>query len=163
MRGVDIGHAKVADEALSLQILKVEERFQPARIGVVPGVVLQKIDRLDPEARQGALHRRADVGLRDLSRLRYPLREELRAWLQRSRPEEPGDHFGRAVVIGHVEGGESCLDVGAHCRRGTFEVQPPPVPLHVGQLPEAGEDARDGQIGRQVATFHYRRHLISRA
>ena len=46
---VNVGQAKVTDEASGLQILKVEQCFQPALIGVVPGVVLQQIDRLHTE------------------------------------------------------------------------------------------------------------------
>ena len=41
----------------------IEERFEPARIGVVPGVVLQEVDRLDTEARERADDRPTEVGL----------------------------------------------------------------------------------------------------
>ena len=51
VRGVEVGQAEVTDQALGLQLLQVEQRFEPARIGVVPGVVLQEVDRLDAEAR----------------------------------------------------------------------------------------------------------------
>ena len=146
----NVGQAKVTDEAAGLQLLKVEQRFEPARIGIVPGVVLQEVDRLDAEARERALHGRADLGLRDPSRLRDPFREELHALLRRSRPEEARDHLGRPVVIGHVESREPGVDVGPHRRRRAIEIERPPVALHVGELPEPGEDARDGQIGRQV-------------
>jgi hypothetical protein len=46
-------------------------------------------------------------------------------------------------VIGHIERGESRVNVRAHGRRRAIEVEAPPVALHVGQLPKAGEDARD--------------------
>ncbi|MDZ7631071.1 MAG: hypothetical protein U5K74_06925 [Gemmatimonadaceae bacterium] len=64
-----------------------------------------------------------------------------------------GDHLGRSVVIRHVEGREAGVDVWLHRGRRCIEVQRAAVALHVGNLPEAGDDARDAQVGRKVDPF----------
>jgi hypothetical protein len=40
-------------------------------------------------------------------------------------------------VVGHVEGGETRVDVGAHAPRGGVEVHAAVIALHVGDLPQA--------------------------
>ena len=57
--------------------------------------------------------------------------------------EQTGDLFGGAVVVGHIEGGESCFGVSLHGAGGVVEVEGPVAPLHIGDLPEAGQDAGD--------------------
>ena len=50
MRRVDVGQAQMADQALALQVLQDETALEPARIGIVPRMKLQQIDRIGSEA-----------------------------------------------------------------------------------------------------------------
>ena len=48
---------------------------------------------------------------------------------------------------GHVEGGEAGVGVGGHGVGGALRVEGGAVLLEVGDLPHAGEGARDGEAG----------------
>ncbi len=56
MDGIDVGQAEVTNQPLAFEILEMEQRLQPARVGVVPGVKLQEVQGLRAQARQRAFH-----------------------------------------------------------------------------------------------------------
>ena len=92
------------DQSLALQLLQVEQRVEPARIGVGPGVELQQVDPARRGAARATLDRRPHVLARERPGLRHPLREQLHG----GAPPGPSrqmarDDLGRSVVIGHVE------------------------------------------------------------
>jgi hypothetical protein len=61
-------------------------------------------------------------------------------------------------VVGHVEGGEAGVGVGGEVG-AALRVEGGAVALEVGDLPQAGEGARDGQaggeLGQQVGEGHF--------
>ena len=65
-----------------------------------------------------------------------------------------GDDLGRAVMVGHVEGGEPGLHVPPHLPGGLVGVDAAPVPLHVGDLPQTRQHTGDLQAGRQLDPLH---------
>jgi hypothetical protein len=70
-----------------------------------------------------------------------------------ARQQLAGDDFGRAVVVGHVEGVEAGRRVVGHRRRALHGVEQRAATLHVGHLPQAGDDARDLQARREQRAF----------
>ena len=46
-------------------------------------------------------------------------------------------------MVSHVEAVEAALRIADHLRRGRVEVERAPVALHVGDLPQAGNDTAD--------------------
>ncbi len=137
VRGVEVGDSEMPDEAFALQVLKMEEGVEPGGVGVHPGMELQEIDAVGAEPFQRSLDRLPHVFARNRPRLRRPLREPLGAI-----SEDPGDDFGRAIVVGHVESGEAGVDIGTHGQGRLVHVElARRSPLEVGDLPEAVDDA----------------------
>ena len=56
-------------------------------------------------------------------------------------------------MIGHVEAVEPGLGIGDHCRSGRVGIERLAAPLHVGDLPQAGDHAADLEAGRQGAAI----------
>ena len=73
--------------------------------------------------------------------------------------EEAGNDFGRSIVVGHIKGGETGLDVGFHRPSGCCRIQLAAFALHVGNLPEAGQDPRNAQIRGYVPSFNNALHV----
>jgi hypothetical protein len=130
----------MADEAFPLQVLEVKEGVEPRGVVVHPRVELQEVDPLGAEPFQRSLHRLANVVAGDRPGLRCPLGEALGPVA-----EDPRDDLGRAVVVGHVEGGEAGVDIGAHGQGRLVHVELPAVAFEVRDLPQAVDDARDAQ------------------
>ena len=119
----------------------MEEVVQVTGVGVVPGVVLQQVELVRLQTIERALHCCFDSFLRNAARFRYPLGENLDIiFFCMLAGEDAGDVFGRAVVVGHVEGGETCSCIGLHILGGLVEVERLVVALHVGNLPQACDD-----------------------
>ena len=153
MRGIHIREPQMADAPLVLQVLQVEQRVEPRRVGVVPGVELQQVDRLRAQTRERPFNRGTYVGGSHRPRCRHPLREELHAIGIAGGPALPRNELGRAVVVGHVERREPGLHVRRHGSGRGVEVEHASVTLHVGDLPQAGDHARDRQAGRKSHTL----------
>ena len=144
-----------AIRSLGPQRLQMQQAVDPARIGIAPRMELQQIDPAGPKPLQRSLDRRTHVAERQRPRLRHPLREQLhRLRRARSFAQMARHDLGRPVVIGHVERGEAGVDVGAKRARGRLGVERAAVALHVGDLPQAGEHAGDGEIGGQRDPVH---------
>ena len=139
--GIDVGEAEVTDQPLVAQFLQEEQRVEPARIGVGPGVELQQIEPFGAEPCERTGDGGADVLARDRPRLGHPLGQQLDAAATGASAIEAGHVLGRAVVVGHVERRQPGLDIRPHRRRGGGEIDGPAVALHVGDLPQTGEDA----------------------
>ena len=99
------------------------------------------------------LQRARDAVAHDLRRHRprlgAPLGEGAHALARRRREQRAGDDFGRAVVVGHVEAVEAGRGVVGQCGGALLRVERAAVTLHVGHLPQAGDQARDLQARRQ--------------
>ena len=63
--------------------------------------------------------------------------------------EPAGDQFRAAVVVGHVERVEARAGVFEHGRRSRLRVEELAAALHVGDLPEAADNARDVESRRK--------------
>ena len=61
--------------------------------------------------------------------------------------EPAGNVFCTAIVVGHVEGVEACLGIDRQLSRQSVEIEFPPILLHVGDLPEAGDQTADLEAG----------------
>ena len=110
---------------------------------------------------QRALDGRAHVGLRHAARLRHPLGQQLHAPPCARDRRRPATSFGRPIVIGHVERRQARGDVRRHGRGGALEIERAAVALHVGDLPQPGQHARDRQIRSELrfsAFDSHRRH-----
>ena len=64
-----------------------------------------------------------------------------------------GDVLRAAVVVGHVEAVEAGRGIVGHGGGGGIEVEAAAVALHVGDLPEAGDDAADVETGGEGDAF----------
>ena len=60
--------------------------------------------------------------------------------------------LGAAVVVGHVEAVEAGLGIVGQWPPRPVGIEGAAVALHVGDLPQAGDDAADLEIGRQPDT-----------
>ena len=108
--GVAVGQPQMPDASGRLVLGEHEEAVQPARIGVVPGVELQQVDAIGSQTGEGSRDRLVHGLLAGRPRLRHPLGEELDVIAAGGQGAR--DHLGRAVVVRHVEGGESRVGVG---------------------------------------------------
>ena len=66
-------------------------------------------------------------------------------------------------MVGHVEGVEARVGVGAQGLGGPVEVERPAVALHVGDLPQPGHDPADVEAGRQLAAVGPGRRALGHA
>ncbi len=151
MRGVEIGHAEMADHALLAQRREFGHRIEPGEVLEAPPMQLQQIDRGDAEAIQAAAHAGAHHLRRHRPRRGAPFgehgrRRAARAGRRRARQKAAGDQLGAAVMVGHVEGVETGARVVEHGRGRRLDVERPGRALLVGHLPQAGDDAADLQI-----------------
>ena len=165
MVGVEIGHAQMRDAALALELGQPAHGVEIARVVEQPPVELQQVDALDPQARQAA----ADAGAHHVGRhvagLGAPFGQHRRAsWPPAGISEQPaGDLLGTAVVVGHVEGVEARVGIGAQGLGGTVEIQRPTVALHVRDLPQPGHDAADLEAGGELAALGPGRRALGHA
>ncbi len=159
VRRVHVRQADVRDQSLGLQRLQMPQAVDPARIGIAPRMELQQIDPARPKPLQRPFDRRTDVVERQRPRLRHPLREQLHGMRRARTLAQMARHdLGRPVVIGHVERREAGVDVDAKGPRRGLGVKRAAVALHVGDLPQAGQHAGDGEIGGQRDPFHGEGH-----
>jgi hypothetical protein len=161
VRGVEVRQAHMADQPLVLQPREFFHRFEPARVLEGPPVELQQVDARHAQPLQRTLHAGAhDVGGHRPGR-RAPLGEGADRWARAARrgraQQLASDDFGRAVVVGHVEGIEARRGVGGHVGAGAHGVQRRAAALLVGHLPQAGDDARDVQARGQFDAGRARR------
>ncbi len=71
------------------------------------------------------------------------------------------DDFGAAVVVRHVEAVEAGRRIGGERVGAAFGVERRAAALLVGDLPEAGEDARNREVGRERdPRERRRRHFV---
>ncbi len=113
---------------------------------------LQEIDPPGLQTIQAALDAGPHHLRRHLTRCRAPFGEDrgrLEAPLHDAFLEAPGDVFGAAVMIGHVEAVEARRGIFTERRRRAIEIDRLPAPLHIRHLPEAGDHAADGEAGRE--------------
>src|SRR5688500_6247277 len=115
MRGVEVGDAKLADQPLILELLEEGECIEPCWIRKPPGVKLHQVDAIDLQALARICDGSTYLFPRDRAWLRHPLRQQFALRIRLA--EVPRDQLGRSIVIGHVEGGESDMDIRLHCRR----------------------------------------------
>ena len=149
MRGVEIGDAEAADQTFATQSVQMFHRVEIGGMLEAPPVKLQEVDGFDAEALAAALDALAhDLG-RHRPRRRAPFGEGFDL-AGRALHRPAGDEFRAAIVIGHVEGVEAALGIGQQGRRRRLAVQLAAAALHVGDLPEAGEEAGDREIGGKV-------------
>src|SRR5215207_2933592 len=151
--GIEVGDADVSDEALLAQPRELARSVEVGEVLEAPPMKLQEVDGRDVEPFQAKL----DPGAYDLGRHRprgrAPLGEgdgALAARLSLPRQEPPGDDLSAPVVVGHVERVEPVLRIGGKMGGAHLRVERPSAPLHVGDLPEPGHDATDGQAGRKL-------------
>ena len=145
--GVAVGQPQMPDAPGRLVLRKHEEAIQPARLGIVPGVELQEVDAVGVQPREGARNRLVHGRMTGGPRLRHPLGEKLHVIAAAGQGAR--DHLGRAVMVGHVEGGEPGVGVGGHRVGGRPGIERCPAPLLVGDLPEPGDDPGDPEAGGQ--------------
>ncbi len=163
MRGVEVGDSEAADQSFAPQRVEMFHRVEIGGMIKAPPVKLQQLDRLDAEPFPAALDAFADDRARHRPRRRAPFGEgDGRRVGARDRPA--GDQLGAAVVIRHVERVEAAPRIGEQRRGRGFAVEFAAVALHVGDLPQADDDARDFEIGRERRAgrlLHRRAYLPS--
>src|SRR5688572_1388109 len=76
--------------------------------------------------------------------------------------EMAGNDFGAAIVVRHVECIEARLGIGLHLARQRQRIECASILLHVGDLPKAGEDAADLEIGCECDAIGAMGHVLSR-
>ena len=153
--GVDVRQAQLPDEALPPELVEVAEGVEPDRVVVGPGVELQQLEPLGAQPRQRTFDRLPGLGPGHRSRLRHPLGERLRGRrLAPRRPVVSRDDLGGAVVVGHVEGGQARRDVALHGGGAVLGIELAAAALHVGDLPQPGQDPGDRQARRQRDAGH---------
>ena len=117
--------------------------------------------RTAPSVAERDCERPVDRGPHVLSRhdprLRTPLgqktRFDIRADVDGALPvplqQASGDQFGAAVVVRHIESVKPGTQIRRHGVGGMFRVEQIPVPLHIGDLPQTGDDGADFKAGAQ--------------
>ena len=159
MVGVEIGDPDMADQPLLAQPLQFVRRVEISEMIERPPMELEEVDRLDAEAPQTLLDAGANDGGRHRPRLRAPFGEGDRApapGRALARQEPAGDQFGRAIMVGHVERVEAVADIGGKVVRRLFRVERRAPALHVGDLPQAGDDSADREAGRELGPLRTR-------
>ena len=151
---VEIGHAQMGDAAFALELGQPAHGVEIARVVEQPPVELQQVDPLDPQSRQTA----ADAGAYHLGRhvagLGAPFGQHRRACGRCGHQQHPtGDLLGTAIVIGHVEGVEARVGIGAQGLGGTVEIQRPTIALHVRDLPQPGHHAADDEARGELTAL----------
>ena len=147
MRGVEIGDADRADQPLLLQPRHLVQGVQPRRMLERPPMELKQVDLVDAEPVEPLLHALADDIGRHRPRLRAPFGEGGRALfaIRIARQKPAGDQFRAAVVIGHVERVEAGLRIGLERVGAKLGVERRAVLLEIRNLPEAADQAADGE------------------
>ena len=156
---VEIGQPQVGDAPFILEFLQPEQAIQPTWIRIAPGVELQQIQAFGLQALQRAFNGNPHVLAGDRSRFGHPLGQGLnRLAALMISPEQAGNHLRRSIMIGHIKCGEPRLDIGRHRRRRRLQVQLAAVPLHIRDLPQSREHARDAQARRQFVMLYSGNH-----
>ena len=149
-----------ADPALGLLGLELVQRVEPGGILEGPPVELQEIHLAHAEPLQPLL----DAGAHHLGRHRLRRRAPFGEGERPLRPAPPrqqpsGHQLGAAVVIGHVEGVEAGIGIGAERVGRPVEVERRAVLLHVGDLPETRQDAADGEVRGELEALGLPGHV----
>ena len=155
MVGVGIGHAEVADAAFDLEGSQFVHGVQPGRMLEQPPMELEQVDLVGLQPGAGAIDSQAHHLLGHRAGFRAPFGEGAQAGTGRSGEravgqagaQVAGEEFGAAVVIGHVEAVEAVGEIGGECFGALVRVDRAGGALDVGDLPQAGDDARDVQAG----------------
>jgi hypothetical protein len=153
MVGVEIGQAKMGDFALAPQLRQPAHGIEIARVVEQPPMQLEQVDALDAQAGEAAADAGANDVRRHLARLGAPFGKHRGALAGRHALQQPArDLLGTAIMVGHVEGVEARVGVGAQGSRGAVEIERPAIALHVRHLPQPGDHAADGEPGSELAT-----------
>ena len=153
MVSVEVRQAQMGNLTTLAQARQMLHGIQVARVRVVPPMKLQQVDALHAQPLQPLV----DTGLHALRRhgvgLGTPFGKGVRWWTAPVPQKTPGDQFGAAVVICHVEGVEPGVRVLGQTLCRSSGVQRPGVALHVGHLPQAGDEPRHMQVRCELYAF----------
>src|SRR6266481_8644815 len=120
-----------------------------------PPVELQQIDPLETHAIETSLNAGPHYRCCHRPRFRAPFGEggwRLAAGCRHIAAagqieEASRDDLGAAVMVGHVETVEACPGVIGHGCSGTRGIEGLAASLHIGDLPQPGNDAADLEAG----------------
>ena len=157
MIGVEIGQPEVRDLSFLTESGQNLQRIDITGVTIVPPVKLEQVDALDPEPFEPLGHACANHLLAHLSRLGTPLGADPHGKIGPARHQFACDQFGAAVVIGHVETVEAALGVVSKRTRRHRAIELRPASLHVGNLPQTGEQSRQLQTRGQFDTVRHDR------
>ena len=153
--GVEIGHPQMGDQPLVLQLHELFHGVDIAGMLVHPPMQLKQVYFLGPEPLEAFLDRGTHGFRRHDARLRAPLgqharlrvRADIDGALAVALKQAPRDQLGAAVMVRHVEGVETGAGVVRHGIGRLIGLEQVAVPLHIRDLPQAGDNGADFKAG----------------